>query len=241
MSCEEAIDSIICDKDNGLVWAESASFEATLVLDAPETFNTIIIQNGAGRQDHKISGIQIQIKTKTLTTWSSLPQDSKVKGDASARVTDAGSVFHSSGQEFMQITFKPVKEVKEIWIRLMQATGKTATINEVLIPREFKLFFFYLYNFPGWHESAKTFTNIDCEPLNNILEINKDECKAECFKNPHCTAFNFARGLSACSLKKCPTPIVVPTDGNYPKYKGYYQTGSNIHSKASGRCFHEEI
>ena len=138
MSCEKAIDSIICDQDNGLVWAESASFGATFVLDAPETLNTMIIVNGAGRQDHKISGIQIQMKTKTSTTWSNLPQDSKVKGDAGARVTGAGSVFHSSGQEFMQITFKPVKEVTEIWIRLVQATDKTSTINEVLIPRESK-------------------------------------------------------------------------------------------------------
>ena len=136
MSCEKAIDSIICDQDNGLVWAESASFGATFVLDAPETLNTMIIVNGAGRQDHKISGIIIQIKTSDKEIWHNL-QDSKVERDSGANVTDAGSAFLSSGQEFLQITFKPVREVKEIWIRLVQTTDKDATINEVLIPREF--------------------------------------------------------------------------------------------------------
>ena len=96
----------------------------------------MIIVNGAGRQDHKISGIQIQIKTKTSKTWLNLPQDSKVERDAGANVTDDSSLLLSSGQEILQITFKPIKEVTEIWIRLMQATDKDTTINEILIPRE---------------------------------------------------------------------------------------------------------
>ena len=137
LSCKKAIDSIICDQDNGLVWAESASFGATFVLDAPETLNTMIIVNGAGRQDHKISGIQILMKTRASEIWFNLDEDSKVKGDAGANVTDDGSLFLSSSQEILQITFaEPFKQVTEIWIRLMQT--KDATINEVLIPRESK-------------------------------------------------------------------------------------------------------
>ena len=44
---------------NGLVWPESASFGAKFVLNVPETLNTMIIVNGAGRQYHKINGIKI--------------------------------------------------------------------------------------------------------------------------------------------------------------------------------------
>ena len=36
----------------------------------------------------------------------------------------------------LQITFDPVKEVREILIELMQTADKNVTINEVLIPRE---------------------------------------------------------------------------------------------------------
>ena len=64
LSCEEATDSIICDQDNGLVWTESASFGARFQLEAPETLDTLIVVNGAGRQGHKISGINIQIKSE---------------------------------------------------------------------------------------------------------------------------------------------------------------------------------
>ena len=139
LSCEEATDSIICDQDNGLVWTESASFGARFQLEAPETLDTLIVINGAGRQGHKISGINIQIKKRALEIWQNLAKV-KVKGDDGANVTDNGPVFLSLSQKHLQITFKPIREVTEVWIRLLQAQNEVVTINEVLIPRESNFF-----------------------------------------------------------------------------------------------------
>ena len=130
------MDYNICDQDNGLVWTKKGSFGARFELEAPETLNTMIIVNGAGRQDHKISGINIQVKTSASQIWHILGEDLKVKGDAGADVRDNGSVFLLLGQKHLQITFQPIQKVTQIWIRLLQAKDKDATINEVLIPRE---------------------------------------------------------------------------------------------------------
>ena len=89
---------------------------------------------------------------------------------------------------------------------------------------------FNFYNFPGWHESEKIFTNRDCRHLETLKGVNKDRCKSECLKNHQCTAFNFetsassSTGKNDCNLKDCPLPVQPPTDGS-ASARGYYQTG----------------
>ena len=138
--CEEAIDSIICDKDNGLLclWKENAPLWVTFELEAPGTFNTIIIQNGAGRQDRKISAFKVQVKTSSLDSWQNLFVKLKVERDVGAQVAHDGAIILSRGQEYLQIKFEPVHEVTAILIELQQTTDTSAIINEVLIPRKSK-------------------------------------------------------------------------------------------------------
>ena len=229
--CEEAIDSIICDKDNGLLclWKENAPLWVTFELEAPGTFNTIIIQNGAGRQDHKINAFKLRVKRSSLNSWQNLFEDFKVERDVSAKVTQDGSVTLSRGQEYLQITFKPVLGVTAILIELIQAKDKSAIINEILIPRKSKYFCCIpIIIHSGWHESTKTFRSSICKSIGHFPRLNLAECKAQCLKNQQCTAFNFAHSplaLDDCSLKNCPLPIEAPTERDYPAYSGYYQKG----------------
>ena len=105
-------------------------------LEAPETLNTIIILNGVGKAGHKIKTFRLQVKTSTYpNSWQHM-KEVTVKRDSGARVATNGSIYLSSDQEHLQITFKPVKRVTEILIELIQTTGQHAIINEVLIPRE---------------------------------------------------------------------------------------------------------
>ena len=135
--CEEAIDSIVCDK-NGLLWQGNAPLWARFELEVPETFNTMIIQNGAGRQDRKISAFKVQVKTSSLDSWQNLFVKLKVERDVGAQVAHDGAIILSRGQEYLQIKFEPVHEVTAILIELQQTTDTSAIINEVLIPRKSK-------------------------------------------------------------------------------------------------------
>ena len=135
-ACEEAIDSIICDEDNGLLWKETDPLWARFELEAPETLNTITILNGVGKAGHKIKTFRLQVKTSdNPNSWQHM-KEVTVKRDSGARVATNGSITLSSEQEHLQITFKPVKRVTRILIELIQTTGQDAIINEVLIPRE---------------------------------------------------------------------------------------------------------
>ena len=135
--CEEAIDSIICDEDNGLLWNETVPSWARFELEAPETLNTIIILNGVGKAGHKIKTFRLQVKTSdNPNSWQRMRKEVTVKRDSGARVATNGSIILSSEQEHLRITFKPVQRVTRILIELIQTTGQYAIINEVLIPRE---------------------------------------------------------------------------------------------------------
>ena len=108
--CEKAIDSTVCDKDNGLLWQENTLLSASFELEAPETFDTIIIINGVGKPEQKINGIKIQTKTsKTNSYWQNVFKEVRVKNYSGALETD-GSLILKKGQEFLQITFNPVQE-----------------------------------------------------------------------------------------------------------------------------------
>ena len=132
--CEEAIDSIICDEDNGLLWKGTLPLWAEFELEAPETLNTIIILNGVGKAGHKIKTFRLQVKTSSNpNSWQHM-KEVTVEKDSGARVATNGTITLSSEQEHLQITFKPVKRVTSILIELIQTTD--AIINEVLIPRE---------------------------------------------------------------------------------------------------------
>ena len=135
-ACKEAIDSIICDEDNGLLWKETDPSWARFELEAPETLNTIIILNGVGKAGHKIKTFRLQVKTsRNPNSWQRM-KEVTVKRDSGARVATNGSIILSSEQEHLRITFKPVQRVTRILIELIQTTGQYAIINEVLIPRE---------------------------------------------------------------------------------------------------------
>ena len=96
------------------MWTESALFGATFVLDSPETLNTMVIFNGAGRKDHKINGIKVQVKTGSRDNWQNLEE---VRNESGAEVlNDDGTLSLSSGQEYLEITFKPVERVTAILI-----------------------------------------------------------------------------------------------------------------------------
>ena len=134
--CEEAIDSIVCDEDNGLLWKETDPSWARFELEAPETLNTIMILNGVGKAGHKIKTFRLQVKTSDIpNSWQHM-KEVTVKRDSGARVEWNRTITLSSEQEHLQITFKPVKRVTRILIELIQTTGQDAIINEVLIPRE---------------------------------------------------------------------------------------------------------
>ena len=136
-ACKEAIDSIICDEDNGLLWKETLPLRTIFELEAPETLNTIIILNGVGKAGQRIKTFRLQVKTSdNPNSWQRMRKEVTVKRDSGARVATNGSIILSSEQEHLQITFKPVKRVTEILIELIQTTGQHAIINEVLIPRE---------------------------------------------------------------------------------------------------------
>ena len=136
--CEEAIDSIVCDKNNGLLWNETVPSWARFELEAPETLNTIMILNGVGKAGHKIKTFRLQVKTSTYpNSWQHM-KEVTVKRDSGARVATNGTITLSSEQEHLQITFKPVKRVTRILIELIQTTGQHAIINEVLIPSEWQ-------------------------------------------------------------------------------------------------------
>ena len=136
--CEEAIDSIICDEDNGLLWNETVPSWARFELEAPETLNTIMILNGVGKAGQRIKTFRLQVKTSFSypnlgsKSWQHM-KEVTVERDSGARVATNGTIILSSEQEHLQITFKPVKRVTRI---LIQTTGQDAIINEVLIPRE---------------------------------------------------------------------------------------------------------
>ena len=136
-ACAEAIDSIICDEDNGLVWKETVPLRTIFELDAAETLNTIIILNGVGKAGHKIKTFRLQVKTsKHPNSWKRIEKEVTVERDSGARVATNGTITLSSDQEHLQITFKPVQRVTRILIELIQTTGQDAIINEVLIPSE---------------------------------------------------------------------------------------------------------
>ena len=134
--CGEAIDSIVCDKDNGLVWKDNAPYRARFDLDDPETFDTIIIMNGVGKPDHEVNGIKVEVLM--LNIWQHIKEEVKVGEDPNAYMTSDGSLSLSRSQEYLQITFKPVEKVTAIRIELKQTRDKSAIINEVLVPREWK-------------------------------------------------------------------------------------------------------
>ena len=118
------------------MWQENTLLSASFELEAPETFDTIIIINGVGKPEQKINGIKIQTKTsKTNSYWQNLFKEVRVKNDSGAQETD-GFLILKKGQEYLQITFNPVQEVLAIMIELMQTTDNNAIINEVLIPRK---------------------------------------------------------------------------------------------------------
>ena len=108
---------------------------ATFELETPETFDTIIIQNGAGGQENKIKGFKVKVK---MNNWKTTFEELEVKRDSGAQAAQDGSISLSRDQEYLQITFKePAKKVTAIFIELVQTTDKEAIINDVLIPREF--------------------------------------------------------------------------------------------------------
>ena len=88
--CEEAIDSTVCDKDNGLPWNETVPSWARFELEAPETLNTITILNGVGKAGHKIKTFRLQVKTSSNpNSWQRIEKEVTVKRDSGARVAIA--------------------------------------------------------------------------------------------------------------------------------------------------------
>ena len=58
-SCEKAIDSILCDKENGNVFQGNNWIE--FELENPETFDTIIIFNGNENEEQKLGRFKIKL------------------------------------------------------------------------------------------------------------------------------------------------------------------------------------
>ena len=93
-ACAEAIDSIICDEDNGLLWNETVPSWARFELEAPETLNTIMILNGVGKAGQRIKTFRLQVKTSdNPNSWQRMRKEVTVKRDSGARVATNGSII----------------------------------------------------------------------------------------------------------------------------------------------------
>ena len=129
-SCEKAIDSTLCDKENGNVFQGNNWIE--FELENPETIDTIIIFNGNENEEQKLG--RFKIKLSDEKKWHVL-SNPKVKNDLEIAV-EKGSIILSRSQDQLEITFEPIKRVGKIQIELIQSRNKSTTINEVLIPRK---------------------------------------------------------------------------------------------------------
>ena len=127
--CENAIDSIVCDKDNGFRCPGNCG--VTFELEKPETFGKIIIQNGVGSRVKQMKAFKLKVKNEVSENWQSLTSI-KVKNDSKIEITD-DYITLSRGQEYLEIAFKAVKQVTEIKIEIRDSSTK---INEILIPRK---------------------------------------------------------------------------------------------------------
>ena len=107
-SCEKAIDSILCDKENGNVFQGNNWIE--FELENPETFDTIIIFNGNENEEQKLG--RFKIKLSDEKKWHVL-SNPKVKNDLEIAV-EKGSIILSRSQDQLEITFEPIKRVGKI-------------------------------------------------------------------------------------------------------------------------------
>ena len=71
-SCEKAIDSILCDKENGNVFQGNNWIE--FELENPETFDTIIIFNGNENEEQKLGRFKIKLSDEKNGMYSPIPK-----------------------------------------------------------------------------------------------------------------------------------------------------------------------
>ena len=128
--CQSAIDSIVCDNDNALICLGNCG--VTFELQNPETFDKIIIQNGVGSQVNKIKAFRLKVKLENEKTLQGLTAIT-VKDDSKVEQMTDGYTALSQAQEYLEITFAPVKKASKIQI---EVRDRSAKINEILIPRK---------------------------------------------------------------------------------------------------------
>ena len=84
---------------------------------------------------NQIKAFKLKVKKENEETLQDLTRI-EVKHDFEIEQMTDGYTALSQAQEYLDITFEPVKKASKIQIQLQQSTIETVTINEVLIPRK---------------------------------------------------------------------------------------------------------
>ena len=118
-------------KTNG--WAYTGKVPAWAIFELTEerTMNTLVIQNGQRRSNHRL--IVFRVTLKVDEQWINLT-DLKVKEDPTAQIGGDGTVTLASGIWNLTLKFYAVSNVQSIRLDVTETDDKNnnAVVNEII-------------------------------------------------------------------------------------------------------------
>ena len=118
-------------KTNG--WAYSGEVPAWAIFELTEerTMNTLVIQNGQRRSNHRL--IVFRVTLKVDEQWINLT-DLKVKEDPTAQIGGDGTVTLASGIDVFHLEFNTVSNVQSIRLDVTKTDGayNNVVLNEII-------------------------------------------------------------------------------------------------------------
>ena len=83
-----------------------------------------------------------------------------------------------------------------------------------------------------WKKSKNDLTDSDCTNLKSnargvkgmkgLKKGSLQNCKNFCLETQRCNAINYDKGSTACVVRHCTDPDVLPVKDNYPAYDSYW-------------------
>ena len=118
-------------KTNG--WAYSGEVPAWAIFELTEerTMNTLVIQSGQRRSNHRL--IVFRVTLKVDEQWINLT-DLKVKEDPTAQIGEDGTVTLASGIWNLTLKFYAVSNVQSVRLDVTETDDKNnnAVVNEII-------------------------------------------------------------------------------------------------------------